>query len=52
MSKEHIEVARRTLEAWQRADLETWLSYIDEGIEYHSAAERALQGRGRSVYRP
>jgi ketosteroid isomerase-like protein len=44
MSSQNVEVARRTLEAWQRDDLETWLSYIDEDIEYHAALERAVQG--------
>jgi ketosteroid isomerase-like protein len=44
MSSENVEVARRTLDAWQRDDWETWLSYIDEDIEYHSAIEPAVQG--------
>jgi ketosteroid isomerase-like protein len=35
-----------TFEAWQRDDLETWLSYIHEDIEYHAALERAVQGAG------
>ncbi|MFL5820224.1 MAG: nuclear transport factor 2 family protein [Solirubrobacteraceae bacterium] len=50
MSRENVEVVRLAVEAWQRDDLETWLSLMDPDVEYHTAIERGLEG-GASVYR-
>jgi ketosteroid isomerase-like protein len=50
VSRENVEVVRRAVEAWQRDDLETWLSLMDPDMEYHPAIERGLEG-GASVYR-
>jgi ketosteroid isomerase-like protein len=50
MSREKVDLVRRAVEAWQRDDLETWLSLMDPAVEYHTAIERGLEG-GASVYR-
>jgi len=44
MSQENLEVVRRALEAWQRGDLDTWLSAYDPAIEWHPALERIVGG--------
>ena len=49
MSRENVEVVRRSFEAWQRDDLETWLSCQDPAIEW-DVAVRQVEGAG-SVYR-
>jgi ketosteroid isomerase-like protein len=50
MSQENVEIVRRGLEAWQRDDLDTWLSTLDPAVEWHTALERLVGGMG-SFYR-
>jgi ketosteroid isomerase-like protein len=50
MSRENVEVVRRAHEAWQRDDLEGWLSLIDSDVEWLTAIEREMGGV-TSVYR-
>jgi ketosteroid isomerase-like protein len=49
MSRQNVEVVRRSFEAWQRGDLDTWLSCQDPAIEW-DVAVRQVEGAG-SVYR-
>jgi ketosteroid isomerase-like protein len=49
MSRENVEVVRQSLKAWQRDDLEKWLSTLDPEVEFHSA-ERLVEGAA-STYR-
>jgi ketosteroid isomerase-like protein len=49
MSRENVEVVRRAIEAWQRDDLDAWLSLYHPAIEWHNA-ERLVEGAG-SPYR-
>src|SRR5215211_4199227 len=44
MSQENVEVVRRALEAWQRDDLDAWLTAYDPAIEWHTALERIVGG--------
>jgi ketosteroid isomerase-like protein len=37
MSEENIELARRLLEAFNRHDIEVFISCLDPSVEYHSA---------------
>ena len=48
MSRENVEVSRRSFEAWQNDDYETWIALQDADVEYLGAVERRL---GRGVYR-
>jgi len=48
MSQENVEVARRSFEAWQDDDYETWIALQDANVEYLGAVERRL---GRGLYR-
>src|SRR5436190_1661316 len=50
MSRENVEIVRSSLEAWQRDDLDAWLSTLDPAVEWHTALERLVFGVG-SVYR-
>jgi ketosteroid isomerase-like protein len=50
MSQENVEIVRRGLEAWQRDDLDGWLSTLDPAVEWHTALER-LVGGAESFYR-
>jgi ketosteroid isomerase-like protein len=50
MSQENIEVMRRALEAWERGDLDTFLSTMDPSVEWHTVLERLLEGTDH-VYR-
>jgi ketosteroid isomerase-like protein len=47
MSQENVEIARRSFEAWQNDDYETWIALQDADVEYLGAVERRL---GRGVY--
>jgi ketosteroid isomerase-like protein len=47
---QNVEMVRRSGEAWQRDDFETWLSTIDPDVEWFTGVERAL-GRAGSIYR-
>jgi ketosteroid isomerase-like protein len=49
MSRENVEVVRRSIAAWQQDDLETWLATLDPDVEWHSA-ERLVEGAA-STYR-
>ena len=44
MSRENVEVVRRGLEAWQRDNLDGWLSTCDPAIGWHTALERLIGG--------
>ena len=48
MSQENVEIVRQQTEAWQRDDLETWLSTIGADVEWLSAVERGLGPAGRT----
>jgi ketosteroid isomerase-like protein len=48
MSQANVEVARRSFEAWQNDDYETWIALQDADVEYHGAVERRL---GQGLYR-
>ena len=50
MSRENVEVVHRCVEAWQRDDLDAWLSTLDPAMEWHAAFERLVGGTG-SIYR-
>ncbi|HEX5975094.1 MAG TPA: nuclear transport factor 2 family protein [Rubrobacteraceae bacterium] len=47
MSRENIEIVRKGLAAYSRRDVENFLSYLDPGIEFHSAVVGGAEG---SVY--
>jgi ketosteroid isomerase-like protein len=49
MSRENVELVRRSIEAWQCRDRDTWLSCQDPTIEW-DVAVRQVEGAG-SVYR-
>ena len=44
MSRANVEVVRRGLEAWQRDDLDGWLSACDTAVEWHAVLERLVGG--------
>jgi ketosteroid isomerase-like protein len=50
MSQENVDVVRRTLEAWQRDDLEAFMSGIHPAMEWHAVLESLVEGP-QSVYR-
>jgi ketosteroid isomerase-like protein len=50
MSPENVETVQRQLVAWQRDDLDTWVSNTDPAIEWHTVLERLVEGP-ESVYR-
>jgi ketosteroid isomerase-like protein len=45
-----VEIVRRALEAWQRNDLETFMSMMHPEVEWHTAFERLVEGAA-SAYR-
>jgi ketosteroid isomerase-like protein len=47
MSEESIEVARRSFEAWNRGDTETWIESWDEEAEFHPMRARLEGGAYR-----
>jgi ketosteroid isomerase-like protein len=47
VSAENVEIVRRALEAWQRDDLDSFLSVIDPNVELLTAIERGLGHAGR-----
>ena len=44
MSQENVEVARQIATAWQRDDLDMFLSLLDPTIEWHTLPERLVEG--------
>jgi ketosteroid isomerase-like protein len=50
MSRENVEVVGRALEAWQRDDLDAFISLYDPAIEWYAVFER-LTGGDASCYR-
>jgi len=50
MSSENVELAWQILKAWQRDDLDAWLSMLDPSIAWHTVLERLVEGN-ESVYR-
>src|SRR6476646_7765133 len=51
MSQENVEVARRSLEAWQRDDFDSWLALIDPAVEWSGLAIDRLAEGTESGYR-
>ena len=54
MSKENVEIVRKSLEAFARGDIEEMLSYVDPEGELHSAIIGGAEGnvfRGRDGFR-
>jgi ketosteroid isomerase-like protein len=50
MSEENLETLRRAHEAWKAEDLDAFLAEADPEVEWHTALEQALEGRG-GIYR-
>jgi len=50
MSQENVEIVRRIHAAWNADNLDAFLAELDPAVEWHTAIERALEGRG-STYR-
>jgi hypothetical protein len=51
VSRENVEVVRRSLDAYQRDDFDSWLATFDPAIEWQALAiDRAAEG-AESVYR-
>jgi ketosteroid isomerase-like protein len=50
MSQANVEIVRRTLEAWQNDDFDTWFSAYDPNVEWRTVLERLVEGP-ESVYR-
>jgi ketosteroid isomerase-like protein len=50
VSQENVEIVRSNLEAWQRDDLDAFLSKTHPAIEWHAVLERLAEGP-QSVYR-
>jgi len=50
VSEENVEVVKRSLEAWQRDDLDSYLSLIDPDVEWLTAIERGLGLAGSAYY--
>jgi ketosteroid isomerase-like protein len=48
MSQENVETLQRAQEAWNADDLDAWLAEADPEVEWHTALEQALEGRGRT----
>ena len=50
MSQENLETLRRAHEAWKAEDLDAFLAEADPEVEWRTALEQALEGRG-GIYR-
>ena len=50
MSQENVELVRRSLEAWQRDDFDSWLATLHLAVEWHTVFERLVEGT-ESFYR-
>jgi ketosteroid isomerase-like protein len=50
MSQENVDVVQGVLEAWQRDDLDAWLSMIDPAVEWRAVLQRLVEGP-EAVYR-
>jgi ketosteroid isomerase-like protein len=50
MSQEHVDAVRRTLNAWNRRDVEAWLAPSHPEIEWTSEVAQRMQG-SETVYR-
>jgi ketosteroid isomerase-like protein len=48
MSKENLETLQRAQTAWNADNLDAWLAEADPEVEWHTALEQALEGRGRT----
>jgi ketosteroid isomerase-like protein len=46
MSQENLETLRRAHEAWKAEDLDAFLAEADPEVEWRTALEQALEGRG------
>jgi ketosteroid isomerase-like protein len=44
LSQENVQVVRRSLEAWQRDDLDSFLVTVDSAVAWHAALERLVKG--------
>jgi ketosteroid isomerase-like protein len=45
MSQENVEVVRRSLDAWNRGDVDAWLDGTHPEVEWSSAVVRQVEGR-------
>ena len=50
MSQENVETLRRARDAWNADNQDAFLAELDPEVEWHTAIEQALEGRG-STYR-
>src|SRR5262245_40235261 len=50
MSEENLRTLQRAQAAWNAEDLDAWLAEADPEVEWHTALEQALEGRG-ATYR-
>jgi len=50
MSRENVDLVRRTVEAWNAADLDAWLAAADPDVEWYTALEGLIEGF-ESAYR-
>jgi len=50
VSQANVGVVRREVAAWERDDLEAWLSMIDADVEWLTAVERDLGSAGRVLH--
>lgn len=50
MTQANVEIVRRTLEAWQNDDFDTWFSAYDPNVEWRTVLERLVEGP-ESIYR-
>lgn len=50
MSQEHVDTVRRTLDAWNRRDLEAWLAPSHPEVEWTSQVAQSMHG-SETVYR-
>ncbi len=49
MSQENVEIVDRAHKAWQRDDLDGWLSLIDSDVEWLTAVERGMAASRASI---
>ena len=50
MSQENVEIVRRSLDGWNRGDVDTWLASAHPEVEWFSAVARKVEGP-ETVYR-
>jgi ketosteroid isomerase-like protein len=50
MSQDNVEIVRRSVDGWNRGDVDAWLEAADPEIEWSSEIARRVEGAG-TVYR-